>query len=113
MGADGRPINAYMDVRKRVEAAVRGSELPYLIARPGFITGTDREEWRAGERIAATIGDSALKLFGALGAKRLATRYSSMSGAELARAMIELAQQRDDALVAEAQDLRQALQQAR
>lgn len=90
MGAGGRPMNAYMDVRKRVEAAIRGSELPYLIARPGFITGDDREEWRAGERIAATISNGALSLLGALGAKKLATRYTSMSGTELARAMVEL-----------------------
>jgi uncharacterized protein YbjT (DUF2867 family) len=90
MGAEGRPMNAYMDVRKRVEAAIRGSELPYLIARPGFITGDDREEWRAGERIAATISDGALALLGVLGAKKLATRYTSMTGAELARAMVEL-----------------------
>lgn len=90
MGAGGRPMNAYMDVRKRVEAAVRGSELPYLIARPGFITGSDRDEWRAGERIAASIGDATLGLLGRLGAKQLATRYTSMTGAELARAMVEL-----------------------
>jgi uncharacterized protein YbjT (DUF2867 family) len=91
MGAGGRPMNAYMDVRKRVEAAVCGSALPYVIARPGFITGDDRDEWRAGERIAATISDGALALFGALGAKRLKNRYTSMTGAELARAMVELA----------------------
>lgn len=91
MGAGGRPMNAYMDVRKRVEAAIRGSELPFLIARPGFITGDDREEWRAGERIAATISNGTLKLLGALGAKQLANRYTSMTGAELARALVELA----------------------
>src|SRR5262245_54350251 len=35
MGAEGRAVNAYMEVRKRVEAAVQASGLPYLIARPG------------------------------------------------------------------------------
>lgn len=109
MGAGGRPINAYMDVRKRVEAAVRGSGLPYLIARPGFISGSDRDEWRAGERIAATIGDASLKLLGALGAKRLATRYTSMTGAELARAMVELAGSSDASRVAEVEDLKRAI----
>lgn len=111
MGAGGRPMNAYMDVRKRVEAAVRGSELPYLIARPGFITGSDRDEWRAGERIAATISDAALKLLGALGARQLATRYSSMTGAELARAMVELVstQAAGDSRIAEAEELKGAL----
>lgn len=109
MGAGGRPINTYMDVRKRVEAAVRGSALPYLIARPGFITGSDRDEWRAGERIAATIGDATLKLLGALGAKRLATRYTSMTGAELGRAMVELACSGGESSgIAEVEDLKRA-----
>ncbi len=108
MGAEGRPLNAYMDVRKRVEAAVRGSALPYLIARPGFITGSDRDEWRAGERIAATISDGALKLLGALGARRLATRYTSMTGAELGRALVELSEAGEDR-IAEVEDLKRAL----
>jgi alkanesulfonate monooxygenase SsuD/methylene tetrahydromethanopterin reductase-like flavin-dependent oxidoreductase (luciferase family) len=98
-----------MDVRKRVEAAVRGSELPYLIARPGFVTGSDREEWRAGERFAATVSDGALRLLGKLGAKRLATRYLSMTGAELAAAMVELACTSTEAqLVAEVEQLKAA-----
>ena len=109
MGAGGRSVNAYMDVRKRVEAAVRGSELPYVIARPGFITGVDRDEWRAGERIAARISDGALGLLRALGAKQLATRYTSMSGAQLAAALVELAcESTTDKRVAEVEDLKRA-----
>lgn len=109
MGAGGRPMNAYMDVRKRVEAAVRGSDLPFLIARPGFITGSDREEWRAGERIAATIGNGVLGVLSKLGAKRLATRYTSMTGAELARALVELAGAKPTAgEIAEVEDLKRA-----
>ena len=109
MGADGRPMNAYMDVRKRVEAAVRGSELPYLIARPGFISGNDRDEWRAGERIAATISDGALRVLGALGAKRAAAKYTSMTGAELGRALVELGEaDLDGRIVAEVEQLKQA-----
>jgi len=108
MGAGGRVLNAYMDVRKRVEAAISGSGLPYVIARPGFITGSDRDEWRAGERIAATISDGALKLLGALGAKRLAHRYVSMTGAELGAAMVRLACETEAVVVAEVDDLKQA-----
>lgn len=109
MGAGGRPMNAYMDVRKRVEAAIHGSELPYLVARPGFITGEDRDEWRPGERIAARISDGALSLLGALGAKQLATRYTSMTGAELARALVELASASASASeVAEVEQLKRA-----
>jgi uncharacterized protein YbjT (DUF2867 family) len=110
MGAGGRPVNAYMDVRKRVEAAVRESELPYLLARPGFITGDDRDEWRAGERIAATISNGALALVGALGGKRIATRYTSITGGELARAMVELACASASACeIAEVEDLKRAI----
>lgn len=109
MGAGGRPMNAYMDVRKRVEAAIHGSELPYLVARPGFITGEDRDEWRPGERIAARISDGALTLLGALGAKQLATRYTSMTGGELARALVELASASASASeVAEVEQLKRA-----
>ncbi len=91
LGAEGRPINAYMDVRKRVEAAVRGSELPYAIARPAFVTGSDREESRPAERIAARIADGVLGVLGKLGARELAARYGSLTGAELARAMVDFA----------------------
>lgn len=108
-GADGRPLNAYMDVRKRVEAAVRGSELPYLIARPTFITGSDREDSRPAERVAAKVSDGALGLLAKLGAGKLADRFSSMTGAELARGMVELASSAaSEAVVAEAEDLRAA-----
>jgi uncharacterized protein YbjT (DUF2867 family) len=113
MGAEGRPMNAYMDVRKRVEAAVRGSELPYLIARPGFITGSDRDEWRAGERIAATISDGVLGVLGKLGAKRVATKYRSMSGAELGRALVELgAREPEGRVIAEVEQLKHASEAA-
>ncbi|MCA9683578.1 MAG: NAD(P)H-binding protein [Myxococcales bacterium] len=91
LGADGRSVNAYMGVRKRVEAAVRGSELPFLIARPAFITGEDREESRPAERVAAVIGDGLLGLAARLGAKQLADRYASLTGRQLARGMVALA----------------------
>lgn len=110
LGADGRPANAYMKVRTRVEAAVRASGLPYLLARPGFISG-DREQPRLGERLAARAGDGLLAFAGALGAKKLQARYASLTGAELGAALVELASTAsEDALVAEADRLRAAAQ---
>ena len=110
MGADGRPANAYMDVRKRVEAAVRGSGLPFLFARPAFVSGPDREESRPAERAASRVLDAGLGLLGALGAKQLVRRYASFTGADLARAMVALACAGSGrALVAETEDLRAAL----
>ncbi|PRQ08629.1 hypothetical protein ENSA7_16350 [Enhygromyxa salina] len=107
LGADGRAVNAYMGVRKRVEAAIRGSGLPYLVARPGFITGDDRDETRAAERIASVVGDGLLGLLGALGAKRTQARYSSLTGAQLGAAIVELAcEAREHAVLAETEQLR-------
>jgi uncharacterized protein YbjT (DUF2867 family) len=110
LGAEGRPINAYMDVRKRVEAALRGSGLPYVIARPAFVTGSDREESRPAERIAARVADGVLGLVRRVGARELAEKYGSISGKQLAHAMIELANEADAEgrmqVVAEAGELR-------
>ena len=109
LGADGRPMNAYMGVRKRVEAAIRGSSLPYLVVRPGFITGDDRDEVRAGERVASIISDGLLGVLGAFGAKRVQARYSSLTGAQLGAAIVELAcTTTEHALVAETEQLRSA-----
>jgi uncharacterized protein YbjT (DUF2867 family) len=107
LGADGRSVNAYMGVRKRVEAAIRGSGLPYLVVRPGFITGDDRDETRAGERVASIVGDGVLGVLGALGAKRMRARYSSLTGAQLGGAIVELAcTVTEHAVVAETELLR-------
>jgi uncharacterized protein YbjT (DUF2867 family) len=109
LGADGRPVNAYMAVRTRVEAAVRGSSLPFLIARPGFITGDDRDETRVGERAAARISDAMLGALARLGAKQLHARYASLSGTQLGAALVELATTTTQAeLVAETEMLRAA-----
>lgn len=110
LGAEGRPINAYMDVRKRVEAALRGSGLPYVIARPAFVSGSDREESRPGERVAARIADGVLGALRKIGARELADKYGSISGAGLGHAMIVLAERADAEgraqVVAEAGELR-------
>jgi uncharacterized protein YbjT (DUF2867 family) len=110
LGAEGRPVNAYMDVRKRVEAALRGSALPYVIARPAFVTGSDREESRPAERAAARVADGVLGTLRKLGASKLADKYGSITGQGLARAMVELATRADAEdrmqVVAEASELR-------
>jgi uncharacterized protein YbjT (DUF2867 family) len=110
MGADGRAVNDYMEVRQRVEAAVLASGLPYLIARPGFITGDDRDETRVAERVAARISDGLLAGLGVLGAKRLRARYTSLTGAQLGAALVELAsaQSADASSIAENEELRVA-----
>lgn len=98
LGADAPRGNAYLSVRARVEAALRASRLRFVIARPSFITGADREEARAGERVAAAALDAGLGVLGALGnagvraAGSFADRYRSMSGGELAEALRKAAE---------------------
>jgi uncharacterized protein YbjT (DUF2867 family) len=82
---------AYLRARAAMERAVRASGLAYTIARPSFVTGSDRTEFRLGERLGARVADAALALGGALGARRLQTRWCSMTAPELARALVTAA----------------------
>ncbi len=83
--------NPYLAVRGRVERRLRDGTLPYTIARPSFITGPDREEFRIGERVGARVVDGLLTVAGWFGAGRLKQRYRSTTGATLARALVRLA----------------------
>lgn len=100
--------SAYMAVRFRAEQAVKNSGLSYLIARPSFITGSDRDEARPGERLLATLSDAALSVAGAFGARRVRHRLHSMSGAELARGLVAAALGAGESRTLEAEDLRNA-----
>ena len=77
----------YLAVRARLEAELRDSGLHYLIARPGFITGSDRGEFRMGERTAAVLSDGILGMARILGARRLHANHASLSGETLAKGL--------------------------
>jgi len=98
--------NPYLAVRARLEAELRQSGLSYVIARPGLITGPDREESRPAERMASVVLDGALALAGMLGGKSLQRRYASMNAATLARALVRAATLPDRAQLLEAEALR-------
>ncbi len=83
--------NAYLRARARVELALREGPLPWIAARPSFITGPDREEFRAGERIGAAVADGVLRAVGWLGGRRWRERYRSTSSSVLAAALVRLA----------------------
>jgi nucleoside-diphosphate-sugar epimerase len=83
--------NPYLLARFRMEERLRRSEVPWLIARPSFITGPDREEDRPMERVAARAADLLLTVPGMLGAARLRDRWRSITGRELAVALVRLA----------------------
>lgn len=91
MGAGGSSGNAYIQARNRMETELRATPLPHVIARPGFITGPDRDEQRTGEMVGARIGDAVLSVLAALGAKGLERRYRSTTGSRLAAALVALA----------------------
>lgn len=105
VAADAR--GAYVAARARSEAALRGSELPWTIARPSFITGSDRDESRPLERVGAAVGDGLLAVAGLLGGRRLRERYRSTDATTLARGLVRVAL--DPAFerrIAESEDLR-------
>lgn len=83
--------NPYLAVRWRLEEELRASGLPYVIARPSFITGADRDEPRPAERVAAAGVDALLGVARFVGARRFADRYRSTTNVTLARALVRLA----------------------
>lgn len=91
MGADPRTRNPYLSVRGRLERELAESGLPFLIARPAFVTGADRDERRPTERVAAVVLDGALALVAALGGGGFRARYASLTGRVLAQGMVALA----------------------
>jgi nucleoside-diphosphate-sugar epimerase len=91
LGAGAGSRNAYLAVRGRLEGELAAGPVPWVAARPSFITGPDREESRPGERAAAAAVDLLAAPLRRLGARRLADRYRSTSADELAAALIRLA----------------------
>lgn len=91
IGASAQARSGYLKARGQAENAVASSGLPYVIARPSFITGSDRDEARPAERIGAAIADGALSAIGALGGKKLKAKYESTTASELATRLVERA----------------------
>jgi uncharacterized protein YbjT (DUF2867 family) len=106
MGVSEGSRNPYIAVRARMERELRESGLSYLIARPGLITGPDREESRPAERIAAAVSDGVLALAAALGGGNLQRRYASMDAATLARGLVRAALGSDSNRVIDSAELR-------
>ncbi len=91
LGADRPGRSAYMRARFEVEQVLSSRDLPWITVRPSFITGPDRDEDRRGERWVAATGDTLLAVLGTLGARTLRDRYSSVTGQQLAQALIAVA----------------------
>ena len=91
LGADSPRGNAYLKARHAVEQHLHSTRLPYLVARPSFISGTDRDESRPGERFGSVVADAGLGLLGLLGARSLRDRYVTVSGTDLGRMLVTAA----------------------
>lgn len=89
IGAKTNASSKYLQARGKAEAKLIESGLSHIIARPSFITGSDRDEPRPGERIGAAIADGALSLAGLLGGNKLKRKYQSTSAGELAQRLID------------------------
>ncbi|MEZ4224075.1 MAG: NAD(P)H-binding protein [Polyangiaceae bacterium] len=106
MGVRADSTNPYYRARAHAEEALRASGLPYLIARPSFISG-DRAESRPLELWGARVSDAALSVAGWVGAGRLRRRYASMTGRQLAEGLVAAVMSAvEPALVLEAEQLR-------
>jgi nucleoside-diphosphate-sugar epimerase len=90
VGAGPGARGAYLEARTRVEETLKKSGVPYTIARPSFIVG-DREEARASEGRFGAIADVGLRAIGALGGGRTRDRYRSITGEDLAIALLRMA----------------------
>lgn len=82
--------NTYLAARALVEGHVEAGGLPYAIARPSFITGSDREEFRPLERLGAPLANFFLTIAGLFGARTLRDRYRSTTATILAAALVRL-----------------------
>lgn len=91
LGVTGKTKNPYLAVRWRMENELKRSGLPYVIARPAFITGSDREEFRMMERALGMTTDVLLDVASVVGLRRLRDRFHSLSGQQLARGLVSAA----------------------
>jgi uncharacterized protein YbjT (DUF2867 family) len=91
IGVGPQARGGYYQARWRLETELQASGLPFVIARPAFISGSDREESRPAERFAASTLDGLLTAAGAAGLKKLKNKFTSLTGSELAAALVRLA----------------------
>ena len=92
MGVTDSAPGAYLKVRARLERELRQSGLPFVIARPSFITGeSERDQPRAMERLGASVADALLGAAALVGAKSLRDKYASIDPRELAEGLVRAA----------------------
>ena len=98
--------NEYLRVRATIEAALVAGPNPFSVVRPSFIAGDDRDEARPGERFAAAAVDALCAVLRLAGQRQHAAALASITGGELARILVDLAQQPLDRRVHKLDDFR-------
>lgn len=88
LGARPSPAGTYYHARWEVEQALRRSTVPWTIARPSFITGSDRDEARPLEQVGAVVATGILGVAAAFGARRLRDRWGAIDAGTLARGLV-------------------------
>lgn len=88
LGVTDTTTNAYLAARAKVERDLRESTLAWTVARPSFITGTDRDESRPAERLAAVATDGALGALAFFGVPGPRDAYGSMNAETLAKGLL-------------------------
>ena len=91
LGADASRRNAYLDARYRIEQMLFNGPLPYIIFRPAFISGPNREEFRPLERVGAVVTDALFSGLARCGVRGPRTQWGSINSTQLAQAMIQSA----------------------
>jgi uncharacterized protein YbjT (DUF2867 family) len=100
---------AYMLARFDAEKHLHALGLPYVIARPGLITG-DREESRPMEALFGAISKPVGRALKGFGAKSLGAMMTPMTGHALARALVDAAA-REENVILEPLDLQRLADQ--
>lgn len=87
-GARTTARSPYLAVRGKLEAHLQASGIDFTIARPAFITGPGRAEFRPLERLGAALFDMALLWCAVLGMQIMRERYRAIGATELAKALV-------------------------
>lgn len=88
VGVGPKARGDYLKVRWKMEEEIRKSGLHYVMARPSFITGSDRDDDRPLERYGSWIIDQTLGIAGKMGFQKLNERYRSTTNTILAKALV-------------------------
>jgi uncharacterized protein YbjT (DUF2867 family) len=105
VGVSAGASQGYLRAHWQAEELVRGSGLPWLIARPSIIAGPGRDDVRPAERVGAVVADGLLAVAG-LVAPKVRARYRSTTPEILGGVLARAGVRGDPGRVLEGDDLR-------